>query len=123
MVVFRHPTINRDRLFTPIHDRDLPNHPRNIYGYLGEFYLRTRYLSHGSPLHDLPFRGLKRGREMNERYWYLNTAIKGIILFERYWMLGALLPQHWIFLEMWRGDEVRGEKVDPTKPWAFKYVD
>ncbi|HEY9853312.1 MAG TPA: hypothetical protein V6D28_27820 [Leptolyngbyaceae cyanobacterium] len=119
---FRKSWINNDTLANPVCDRLLPNHPWNIMGTLPHWYTRMSFPQYGLPDFDLPLRGLRRSAPVNEANWHRVTRYRGRMMWRQYWPIGALLPAHRLFRTAY-SPEVVGNKIDPTQPWAFRYID
>lgn len=112
-------TINRDRLFVPICDRWLPNHPKERYGKLPYWYLRSRFFEYGTVKYDLPCRSIRRHSEYNEKIWHRVSKL-GEMELEKFFPIGALLPFHPLFFEA-KSTEVKGDKINLNEPWGFRY--
>lgn len=113
-------SINRDRLFVPICDRWLPNHPKERYGKLPYWYFRTRFRKYGMVTYDLPFRQIRRRPEHNEQMWYRTSNLNSLVM-EKFFYIGALLPFHPIFFEANPPLKVKGEKIDLTVPYGVRW--
>lgn len=111
----------------PIADRFLPTHPQNLRGKLPYWYLRSRFKQYATIDYDLPNRGLTRNPDYGEALFILNSAAPA--LGTTYFGLGAILPYHDLFFRaMWEIDFtkeeiVKGDKLDPDAPWAFRFFD
>lgn len=114
-------TINRDRLTTPVCDRYLPNHPKERYGLLPDWYFRTRFKEYGTSKYDLPVRSIRRYPEYNEQIWYKISRLNSSIIMERFFWLGALLPFHPIFFEANSPLAVQGEKRNIDLPYGVRW--
>ena len=121
-IKFKKGWINNDKLADPVNDRLLPNHPWNLYDPLPYWYKRMSWPQYGLPEFDLPLRGLRRSAPVNEANYHRVTIYRGVMMWRQYWPIGTLLPAHHLFRNAYT-TEVVGEKIDPTQPWAFRYID